>query len=78
MEETYFVINNSDGDTSVTQLTKQQLLEAIKENYWGKKEAFPGLPKDGDTNYWGESILIIKGKIVQPRPEKVVTRYNID
>jgi len=36
MEETYFVISNSDGNTTVTKLTKEQLLEAINENYWGK------------------------------------------
>ena len=78
MNETYFVINNSDGDTTITELTKEQLLKALKENYWGKKGTFDKLPKENDTNYWGENILIIKGKVVSPVPEQVVTKYNID
>jgi hypothetical protein len=77
MNETYFVISNSDGDTTITELTKEQLLKAIKENYWGTKGILDKCPDD-DTNYWGENILIIKGKIVTPVPEQVVTRYNID
>lgn len=78
MNETYFVINNSDGDTTVTELTKEQLLKAIQEEYWGRKELFTKLPKDLDTNYWGDGILIIKGKIVTPIPEQVITKYNIE
>jgi hypothetical protein len=78
MKETYFVINNSDGDTTVTELTKEQLLKAIQEHYWGDKEIFAELPKNNDTNYWGENILIIKGKVVTPVPEQVVTKYNIE
>lgn len=61
-----------------TELTKEQLLKAIQEHYWGDKEIFETLPKDTDTNYWGENILIIKGKVVTPVPEQVVTKYNID
>ena len=78
MNETYFVINNSDGDTTITELTKEQLLKAIQENYWGKKGIFNTLPKDLDTNYWGENILIIKGRVVEPKPEQVITKYNIE
>jgi len=78
MKETYFVISNSDGDTTVTEFTKEQLLKAIQENYWGERPPFAGLPKDEDTNYWGDNILIIKGKVVCPVPEQVVTKYNIE
>jgi len=78
MNETYFVINNSDGDTTVTELTKEQLLKAIQENYWGDRVTFDKLPKDNDTNYWGEGLLIIKGRIVTPKPEQVITKYNIE
>lgn len=36
------------------------------------------MPDDSDTNYWGNKVLIIKGKIVSPTEEKIVTQYNID
>lgn len=78
MDEKYFVISNSDGDTTVTVLTKEQLLKALKENYWGNKEIFETVPNDLDTNYWGEGIVIIKGKVVTPKAEQVVTKYNIE
>ena len=77
MEETYFIISNSDGDTTVTEMTKPELLLAIEENYWGDRLCLGDIPR-GDTNYWGESILIIKGKIVTPDPVEVVRKYDID
>jgi len=77
MEETYFIICNSDGDTTVTEMTKTELLRAIEENYWGDKGILDTCPRD-DTNYWGDNIIIIKGKVVCPEPEQVVTKYKID
>ena len=77
MEENYFIICNSDGDTTVTEMTKDELLRAIEEEYWGDRVSLADVPRN-DTNYWGESILIIKGKIVTPQPEQVVTKYKID
>jgi len=76
--ENYFVITNSDGDTHVSQITKEDLLEKLNENYWGSRVFFDKMPKDSDTNYWGDSVLIIKGEIVAPSEEKVVTQYKID
>lgn len=76
MEETYFVIRNSDGDTFVHQLTKEQLLRNL--NYGEYRDAFKKLPAESDTNYWGEGVLIIKGTVVAPRAEEVITKYDID
>ena len=76
MEEKYYVIRNSDGDTTVHETTKAKLLEDMKDGEY--RNAFNKLPKDSDTNYWGEGVLIIKGTIVSPRAEEVVTKYNID
>ena len=78
MEDTYFIISNSEGDTTVTQMNKTKLLQAIEENYWGEKECLNYVPENTDTNYWGKNLLIIKGSIVTPKPEKIVTKYNID
>lgn len=77
MEESYFIISNSDGDTSVTEMTKTELLEAIEENHWGDRLCLGDIPDNNDTNYWGESLLIIKGEIVTPEPKEVITSYDI-
>jgi len=74
MEETYFVIRNSDGDTTVSEYTKQELLEEIGDMEY----IFPQIPENTDTNYWSEGVLIIKGRVVAPRAERVVTLYDID
>ena len=78
MEDTYYIISNSDGDTTVTEMSKSELLVAIEENYWGNRTPLLGIPESNDTNYWGESLMIIKGKIVTPLVEEVVTKYTIE
>ena len=79
MKETYFIISNSDGDTHVEAIDKETLLERIEEGYYGKgREVLTELPNDSDTNYWGEALLIIKGKMVCPKAEQVITKYNIE
>ena len=79
--EKYFIISNSDGDTTVTEMSKEELLLAIEENYWGDRT--PMTLQDyhesrSDTNYWGESIMIIKGNIVVPTPKQVITKFEIE
>lgn len=77
MKETYFVIRNSDGDTTVTEVTKEQLLKNINDGEY--QDAMYKLPTNSDTNYWDEhSCLIIKGKIVTPSAVEVVTKYDIE
>jgi len=76
MKETYFIIRNSDGDTTVRAVSKEELLRDIEDGEY--KDVFTELPNDPDTNYWGEGVLIIKGKMVQPKAETVVTKYNIE
>ena len=78
MEETYFVIYNGEGDTTVTEFTKAELLAEIEDERWGDRLCLGDIPDNNDTNYWGESLLIIKGKIVTPDPVEVVRKYDID
>ena len=75
--ENNFVICNNDGDTTVYQIDKPTLLERIKEHYYGNV-SFRGGIVEKDTNYWGDSILIIKGKIATPKAIEVVTEHDID
>ncbi len=78
MKEQYFIISNSDGDTTIDVFTKEQLLKAIQEQYWGEREILTEIPADSDTNYWGNAILIIKGNIVTPVAKQVITKYDIE
>ena len=74
----YFVITNSDGDTNVTPFTKEALEAAIAENYWGEDVTYlEKIPNPTDTNYWGVSVLIIKGDVVVPKPVETVIKYEI-
>lgn len=76
MNETYFVICNSDGDTTVRELSKEQLLRDINDGEYG--DVLAKFPENPDTNYWGEGVLIIKGKLVCPKVEQVVTKFSIE
>jgi hypothetical protein len=76
--ERYFVIHNSDGDTTVRSYTKEQLLIELNSNSWGVDVEFIDKIDESDTNYWGDGqILIIKGTIEVPVTEQVITRFNI-
>lgn len=79
MSDTYFVIRNSDGDTTVEEVTGDELRKRLntEDPYYGSREFFDKMPTERDTNYWGNNVLIIKGEIVTPKPKEVVTRYDI-
>jgi hypothetical protein len=76
MEETYFVIRNSDGDTTVNVYDKEHLLHDIQAGEYDY--VLTELPDNPDTNYWDGGVLIIKGKMVSPKAEQVVTEYSIE
>lgn len=73
----YFVIANSDGDTCVESLNKEELLKRLDENYYGIRTVLNDIPENNDTNYWGEGILIIKGSVVVPQGVEKVIKYDI-
>ena len=73
----YFVIRNSDGDTSVEMLDKDTLLGRITPDEEYGNKGFITKIKEQDTNYWGDDILIIKGDIVSPEVEQTITKYTI-
>jgi len=65
--DSYFVIFCSeDGETCVTQLEQDELLRRLSDNYYGTSAFLPGI---GNANpaYWGDTLLIIKGKVVVPK-----------
>ena len=78
MDKNYFVIRNCGGDTFIEEMSRELLLKRINEDYYGDKFNFFTKLVNHDTNYWNDGILIIKGSIVTPIAEKVVTEYTID
>lgn len=80
MSETYFVIHNSEGDTRVEKMGKEELVRRITPEdgctYYGVTDFLKAI-EDTDTNYWGNNILIIKGEIVVPKPAEIVKAYEI-
>lgn len=77
----YFIITNSDGDTLVTPLSKDQAQKYLDEegnedlNFVTRDE----LRNNGDTNYWGDrAVLLIEGNIVVPAAKKVVTKWSLE
>ena len=75
----FFVIRNSDGDTSVTPYTHEMMKEALNDEDFGTDFIFlDAVPTERDTNYWGEGrCLIIKGEVVVPKAKEVVTIFEI-
>ena len=73
--EKYIIIRNSDGDTHVECVTKDALLERINDGEL--QDVFNKMPLEYDTNYWGGSVLIIKGEIVSPEAKTKITEYVI-
>jgi len=77
--EKYYIIKNSDGNTTVDEVTKDELINRInpEEPYYGDKNFLQKIT-DKDTNYWGENILIIKGCIVIPKEKEKIVTYDIE
>ncbi len=75
----YFVIHvTEDGEISIRKQTKQNLLEMLEENDHGPNVILDNIV-ESDPMYWGDRrTLIIKGEIVVPYEEIVVTKYDIE
>ena len=73
MKEQYFLIINSEGDTTVEAMDKEELLKRLEDgDYGSERKCLTEIPKDYlDTNYWGETMLIIKGKVVTPKAKRL-------
>ena len=78
MEEKYYVIHNGEGDTTIREYTKEQLLKELDEEGGFYEGIFEGMPSECDTNYWQGKSLIIKGSVVVPTEKAVVTQFDID
>ncbi len=69
----YFVIDNSNGDTLVREYDYDQLMAWLVDNDHEQDEFLDELP-GSDANYWRGQIAIIKGDLVTPQP---VTSWQV-
>lgn len=77
----FFVITNSDGDTTVRPCNKEQVQQYLHEE--GNEDlqfvSIDQLRKNKDTNYWGErGVLIIRGDVVVPTAKEKVTEWSLE
>lgn len=81
----YIVVTASeDGDIRIKKYIQKELTEFINDEEEGNFDTDDFVTgKMVETNpdpmYWGgNSILIIKGKIVVPKPVKIVSAYEVE
>jgi hypothetical protein len=76
----YFLIHNSDGDTTVYPEDPEQLcLDITRGDYGDDPQFLDRLPDEHDTNCWPEgAYLLIRGEIVTPKPKQVTTKWTVD
>jgi len=80
----YFIIHcDDDGDISVDNVDKTELIEHITpdldagdDNYYGAEGFFKEVPEDLQTA--GNKLLIIKGKVVVPDEKEVVKSFDVE
>jgi hypothetical protein len=74
----YYVISTSeDGDVSLESMSRETLLERLKENYWGDYPIHKLEPGIGVGLQDSAGIYIIAGESVVPQPKQVVTEWDI-
>lgn len=79
MDKYFILAPSEDGLTVSSPLTKDELQERLKENRYLDVEYM-----NEDTFDWynlsfhRRNALIIKGKIITPKPKEVVVVYDLD
>lgn len=75
-EEKYFMISGLEGSPTLREFTKPELNELLNEEL--KNGNFLEKIEKEDLLYWNDECLIIKGKIITPRPVTTITELEID
>lgn len=67
---------NEDGDPpKVEELSKEAFCKRLDEHYYGENPTFAKAANLDTAAFAG--LLVIEGKIVQPRAVKVTTRHEL-
>lgn len=81
-KEFYFVVSQFDTDANVDVYDKAGLMKEIEEwkdeyDHQGYIQSIDDLD-NGHPAEWQGKRLIIKGKIIVPKPKKIVETFEID
>jgi hypothetical protein len=77
VKESYFVIRGSeDGDATISEHTAADLQAKLAEGYWGRVR-WADTPPCEDIREFSPHGIIIRGRIVQPRPVDVVKTWEL-
>lgn len=74
----FLIHSNEDGDVRVDQMTRDELVARLNDNYWGDITFAASLDDLGsDPMYWGNKAVLIDGATVVPQPEQVITSWTV-
>lgn len=80
-QDMYFWCQSGEDGTSITPMTRKELEARLAESVEeGSSHEFLGCIPDEDKGCWQvdpESVVIIKGRIIQPQPEEKVTKFKL-
>ena len=74
----YIVFASSEDGLTITRHSREELLKKLNEKHWGDTEISEYLPVENDPNYWGKTIVILKGKVVRPEEKTTATEFDIE
>jgi len=67
-----FRIWNSDGETFVQEVSEEDVIYGIEKEEERPSDYLDHLP-NRNANYWPEnSMLLIRGEVITPRPKEVI------
>ena len=78
------VITQSSGDVAIWIKTEEAFLQELQNKYWGDSPNFLEVKTEEanhhlffiDPNHWpDDTIMVIRGDVIQPRP-KIVTKIE--
>lgn len=81
-DEYFVILGSEDGEPTIRKLTKEQIAKMMIPNQWGdyeygEREFLADIPEVFDPCNFSD-IVIIKGKIIVPKPKQVVTEYEVE
>jgi hypothetical protein len=75
-DEKYYMIDPTDHEVYVTEHTAEEIAGIINDEDFDANQLVSDIP-DMNAMYWEGKYIIIKGQIIKPVAEEVVTRYRI-
>lgn len=77
-QEFVVIHTNEDGETTVEQLPRAELLKRLDEDYWGVgTKLLSKVPENGDTAYWGAALMVVAGNIVTSKSPTLVSKRQL-